>query len=767
MGVTKDAMREELSLVQMSPVDGMTPPLVRAEWVARPRLWWRLERALRSQVVLIAAPAGYGKSTLLTQWAACRDGSAVAWVQLDRADNDPTRLWAHVAMALGRVGCAVEVNGVEFVTANAMAMVDRVVPRVAQALADHGRRLTLVFEDLHLLRSTECSEQLKRLIDLLPSSVRVVLASRSDPLMRLGRLRVEGRLAEIRAADLAFTVPEAAALVAGQGISVSDSVVTELVEASEGWPAALYLAALSLAGRPDPDDFVHRLSGNDRFIADYLSEEVLARLDPELRAFILDMSVFDQFNAELASEAAQTGCSSRLLHQLERTNLFLISLSGGGWFRFHHLFRTFARSTLEMERPDRVDDLHRRGASWFLTHGDVEEAVHHLLAAGDTEEAARLIQTSWLELFDAGRSATVTSWLTQLHATPAAQGAAATVTGAWMAGLTGDVPDLRRHLTALASMTSDQALPDGTTSPRAALLLVRGLFGYDGPDQLVADARDAAELETDPASPWHAVACAALGHAGYLTGDAELARRMLAAGATSPVAPRTIQILADGLRALLEDEQGNTALSRRYAQQAMATVTDHGMHAMPHVLPAYTASGVVLAADGQLNEAMTILEVGLRTRRQTPGLSPWPLIHHLIAMVSVARRLGDLDKARTLLAEVDTLVTWPDASLAQTKNRIAVTRVLPSNRRPTGVLLGTPDAVLGEPLTPREVEILRRLRGTQTLREIAADLYVSHNTVKTITSSIYRKLGAHARAEAVTVARAIALRPAADRQHQG
>jgi len=341
------------------------------------------------------------------------------------------------------------------------------------------------------------------------------------------------------------------------------------------------------------------------------------------------------------------------------------------------------------------------------------------------------------------------------------------VTGAWMAALTGDVPDLRRHLTALASMTSDQALPDGTTSPRAALLLVRGLFGYDGPDQLVADARDAAELETDPASPWHAVACAALGHAGYLTGDAELARRMLAAGATSPVAPRTIQILADGLRALLEDEQGNTALSRRYAQQAMATVTDHGMEAMPHVLPAYTASGVVLAADGQLNEAMTILEVGLGTRRQTPGLSPWPLIHHLIAMATVARRLGDLDKARTLLEEVDTLITWPDASLAQTKNRIAVARVPPSNRRPTGVLLGTPDVLLGEPLTPREVEILRRLRGTQTLREIAADLYVSHNTVKTITSSIYRKLGAHARAEAVTVARAIVLRPAADRQHQG
>ena len=199
----------------------------------------------------------------------------------------------------------------------------------------------------------------------------------------------------------------------------------------------------------------------------------------------------------------------------------------------------------------------------------------------------------------------------------------------------------------------------------------------------------------------------------------------------------------------------------------MAIVTDHGMQAMPHVLPAYTASGVVLAADGHLSEAMDTLEVGLRARRQTPGLSPWPLIHHLVAMAGVARRLGDLDRAQTLLAEVDNLITWPDASLGQTRDRIALARVLPTGRRPSGVLLGAPDVRPAEPLTPREVEILRRLRGTQTLREIAEDLCVSHDTVKTITSSLYRKLGAHARAEAVTIARANAVQPTAtDWRHQ-
>lgn len=173
-------MRGNLSSVEVSTVHQTQPPPVRSEWVDRPRLRWRLERALRSQVVLIAAPAGYGKTTLLTQWAAGHDGSAVAWVDLDRADNDPTRLWAHLAVTLDRVGCAVDVNAVEFVAANATAIAGRVIPRVAHALADHGRPLTLVFEDVHMLRTTECCEQLERLIGLLPASVTVVLASRSD-----------------------------------------------------------------------------------------------------------------------------------------------------------------------------------------------------------------------------------------------------------------------------------------------------------------------------------------------------------------------------------------------------------------------------------------------------------------------------------------------------------------------------------------------------------------------------------------------------------
>jgi LuxR family maltose regulon positive regulatory protein len=343
--------------------------------------------------------------------------------------------------------------------------------------------------------------------------------------------------------------------------------------------------------------------------------------------------------------------------------------------------------------------------------------------------------------------------LAQLAGTPADTGAAASVTGAWIAALTGDQREMRRRLAILETSDAEQPLPDGTSSPRSALLLVRGLFGFDGPERMLADARGAVELETDPASPWHAVACAALGYAAFVVGDGALTRRMLHEAANSVVAPRTIHILAHALLSLSAAEDGQAGLARSHAEQAMAIVTEHGMQAMPNVLHAYTAYGAMLAADNRLTEAMDTMHTGLHTRRRTPGLSPWPLIHHLLAMAAVARRLGDLDQTETLLAEVDSLTPWTGDTMALTRGRIAVAHQ-GRHHQSEPAAAGT-----GEALTPRELEILHRLHGTQTLREIANDLYISHNTIKTITLSIYRKLGVHTREQAVATARSGTSRP--------
>jgi len=731
------------------PVEGVVegklhPPAVRAEWIGRPRLLRQVARAVGHRVLLIAAPAGYGKSTLVTQWVDTPEAGTAAWVRLDPGDNDPTRLWAHLAAALAGVGCPVDV-GVG--AGNSAAFLTLVLPRFVEALAAYPGPLTVVLDDLHAVRSRECCDQLDQLIATLPDHVHLVVVSRADPPLRLGRLRVAGEVVDIRGGDLAFTADEVAAVLEATHVTLSDTVLPELVRVTEGWPAAIYLAALSLVDRADPDDFVSALTGTDRFIADYLSEEVLGRLDPELHDFIVEMSLFDRFTAGLADHVRQSRFSAGMLRELERTNLFLISLQDDGWVRFHPLFATFARSELEIERPELLTELHRRGAEWFTAHGQVEDAVHHLVAGRADQEAANLVQANWLRFFDAGRSATVLAWLAELRCTPADAGPALTVTAAWVAALTGNQVEMRRRLRMLESMVDDAPLPDGTHSPHSALVLVRGMFGFDGPDQMLADAHRAVELEADRDSPWSTVARAALGYAGYLTGDVVLARRNLGDAARAAAAPTIIQILALGTLALCEAEQDNLPLSARLAAEAMDLVTANTLQAMPQAIFAYTAYGASLAGQNRLTEAKTVLQEGLDARRRTPGLSPWPLAHHLVVMAAVAARSGDEATTEELLTEVDDLTPWTERSMAATRNRVtAVRNLLNQPPRPH------PRAV-GESLTPRERQILRRLHGSQTLQEIATDLYVSHNTVKTITLSLYRKLGAHSRAEAIDIAR--------------
>ena len=719
-------------------------PSTRTEWIVRPRLLNVIAAAVRSAVVLVAAPAGYGKTTVITQWAASDRAGTVAWLTLTPADNEPIRLWMDLTAALERAGCAVNINDMGSIPPSSPTILATVVPRVAEALAAHPQPLTVVLDDCHVLRAANCSDQLDRLVELLPAHTHLVLISRSDPILRLGRLRVQGRLTDIRAHDLAFDADEVEAVLLAAGVALSKPELSELVRHTEGWPAAVYLAALSLIGSDDAESFIRNLSSNSRFIADYLSEEVLDRQDPELRAFIMTMAVFDGFTVALADHVIPGRAAPRLLHRLERTNLFLIPLRDG-WFRFHPLFASYAASALELEDPDHVAELHRRGAEWFAAHDHTDEAVRHLLAASDSQQAAALIQGNWLGYVESGRTTTILGWLHGLRGTPADTEASATVTAAWIAALTGDRAELRRRLEALESMTEDGPLPDGTKSPRSASMLIRGLFGFDGPDRMLADARRAAELENTPGTSWHAVACTALGHAALVTGDVALARAQLGEAARTPTAPAIVRLVALGTLALCEAEQGNYPLSERLAAQATDIVTEHHLHAQPQAIFAITAHGAALAAAGHLAEATTVLDDGLRERRHHPGLSPWPLVHHLLVAAAVAHHAGDPSHADQLLTELDDLIPWDDETIEPTRSRMAATRrsLTKSDPPPEG------DAHL----TPREQQVLRRLHGSQTLREIGRDLYLSHNTIKTITASVYRKLGAHSRTQAVEISR--------------
>ena len=597
------------------------PPPARRAWIPRPRLLAELSRATRLPVTVIAAPAGYGKSTVVTQWLGSgRAPARQAWVCLDAGDNDSTRFWTHLVSALERIGCAVDDNPIGFVAGSGGAMLTRVVPRVAEALAALGEPLTIVLDDAHLLLSPDCAAQLDALIDRLPTNVQLILISRSEPALRLSRLRLDGRLAEIRSRTLSFTAGEVRWLLRTEGLVLSPDAVSELLARTEGWPAAIYLALLSLRGRGDPDAFVRELSGNNRFIADYLSEEVLAREDPDLREFILDMSLFDRFNAALGDSVTGRPGSAGMIRRLARTNLFLIPLdSGEGWVRFHHLFASFARGALAAEDAARVPTLHLRGAEWFGAHDQIDEAIRHAIAGGADDAAAALIQRSWTRYFEAGRAATVAGWIRALDATSAHGRAPLELTAAWTAALTGQRAELNRRLTVLDTLPDTGPLPDGTASIRSATALLRGLFGFDGPDQLIAESAVAAELETDPSSPWYAVARAATGHAAYVLGDLARARADLLEAAEAPRAATTVRVLGLGLATLCDLESGDLESARQTADHSMRLVRDRALEAMPSSLWGFTAVGGVRLADGDPRGALEILDEGLQIRRRLPG----------------------------------------------------------------------------------------------------------------------------------------------------
>ena len=721
-------------------------PEVRGGWVDRRRLLDLFDQATRRPVVLVAAPAGYGKTTLATQWLAQRQGTrAAAWISLDAGDNDPGRLWTHVATALERAGCTLAPDVAGFMATNSGELIAGVLPKLVHALAGLPQELVIVLDDFHFVESAACHEQMGFLIDNLPDHAHVVVITRADPGLRLGRLRASGLLAEIRAEHLSFTTDEAEALLELEQVNLSRDGLTQLVERTEGWPAGVYLASLSMSGHPDPDEFVRRFGGNDRYVTSYLSEEVLNQHADRVRDFIVTMSVLDRFCAPLCDAVADTTGSAGILDRLERRNLFLVPLDGERrWFRFHHLFAEVARTELLRLPPEQVADLHLRAAGWFGSHGHIEDAFSHLMSAGRRGEAARLAQEHWLTYVDAGRAPTVLRWLQALGTGPGDADPAADVTAAWLAALFGDEPALASHLAALQGLGDHGPLPDGTRSVESAVALIRGTFGFGGPIDMRAAAQRAAELESDERSPYAAIAKLNLGQAAYISGELNLAREMFSDAALSEAAPVIIQVLALSGQALVEDELGRSDRSRELAERAMDLVQLRQLTAMPQASMAFTALGLAQATDGKLSDAIATLEEGLAMRRRYPA-GPWGMIHHLMVMARVAVQAGEIPMAQELLDDLGALmVRFPDGMSAMRARQAEIQAALRER-----LAAGAPE----EPLTHRELDVLLLLQSAMTVREIAAALYLSSNTVKTHIQALYRKLGAHSRTDAVSIAR--------------
>ena len=389
-------------------------PRSRRSLVPRSRLDDRLRQSADVRLTLVSAPTGFGKTTLLSKWVEANASAerTVAWLSLDPADNDATAFWTSVAASLRRALPSAATAGAMLQEPGPPPM-ESVVAALVNDLATVEGEVTLVLDDYHVIDAPDIQEQLASLIERLPPHVHVAIATRADPAFPLARLRARGELVEIRAADLRFTGDEATTYlneVAGLGLAAGD--VAALEERTEGWIAALQLAALSIQGRDDASEFIESFAGDDRFIVDYLAEEVLQRQSHEVRTFLLHTSILDRLTAPLCDAVTRQSGGRGMLEALDRGNLFVIPLDARReWYRYHHLFVDVLRARLTNDDPNTVRELHRRAAEWFDRHGERAEAIRHALAGEDNERAAHLIELAIPELRRARQETTLRRWL--------------------------------------------------------------------------------------------------------------------------------------------------------------------------------------------------------------------------------------------------------------------------------------------------------------------------------------------------------------------
>ena len=393
------------------------PPRVTRELVDRPRLAERL--GARPAVLLVSAPAGFGKSTLLAQLllgdSHRPDRPAVAWLSLDSGDSDPSSYWAYVLAALRTASPGLGASAQALLESPGGAPITTVLTSVINDLAGSHEDVVLVLDDYHVVHAPAIHEAMGFLVDHLPPQLRLVIATRSDPPLPLARLRARGELAEVRAADLRFTEPETVAYFAGMGLRLSAAEVSTLEGRTEGWVAALQLAALSLQGREDLTGFIDGFAGDDRHVVDYLVEEVVHRQPEAVRDFLLRTSVLPRLSGPLTDAVTGRTDGRAMLEALDRDNLFLVPLDDQRrWYRYHHLFADMLQARLLDELPGEARELHRRASAWFEQEGDTTAAVDHALAADDVDRAAGLVEAALPAMTRERREAQLRRWMEAL-----------------------------------------------------------------------------------------------------------------------------------------------------------------------------------------------------------------------------------------------------------------------------------------------------------------------------------------------------------------
>jgi ATP/maltotriose-dependent transcriptional regulator MalT len=718
-------------------------PVVREQTVRRERLLELLRAGADRKLTLVAAPAGSGKSTLLADWSRAEAPTRpVAWLSLDDGDNDPLVLWLHAIEALGRISPAVGRSAAPALSGSA-TIVDVVLPRLVNDLADEDG-IVLILDDFHRLTSGPARDSVAWFVEHSPATVQVVVATRSEPALPLPAMRAHGELLELRAGDLRFTSAEVETFLNGRlGLGLSGEDVELLTKRTEGWPAGVYLAALSLTQPGDRHAFVSRFGASSRHVVEFMAEEVLEAHGPAVQTLMVRCSILDRLCGPLCGALLERDDAADMLDALSRTNLFLIPLDDRGqWYRFHHLFSQLLSMELARREPGLAPTLHRRASAWHRAHGTTEEAINHALAGGAFGDAAELIVASWPSYANVGRYATVLGWLERLPVDLLPRSRPLLLVQAWIFSMSARRDEAARAIAAVERLGAldDGPLPDGFSSGEASLAVLRGVFPWADLGAALENARRAAELE-GPESPWRPVACFALGFALYFHGEFTEADAWFEECAALAPAREMWMVCGASLayRSLIAREHGRLSEQQELADQAQELAGQHPIEDLDADIP--LAVGAALAATGRFDEAVAQLDRSLATIRH--GGWPIDLARTLLEQAVVLRSLGRHHDAAAAIAEARAIIaSCPDPG-PMLPARLAALDRAPRRR----------DVAWHDQLSERELTVLRLLSGSLSEREIGRELYLSHSTVHSHVRSIYRKLGVSSRAEAVQQAR--------------
>ncbi|MGO9783579.1 MAG: hypothetical protein ACLPKE_01320 [Streptosporangiaceae bacterium] len=469
-------------------------PSIRPGTVDRSSLIERLAHGAPHPVISVVAPAGYGKTTLLSQWAE-RKYQAFPWVSVDEADNDPKVLLTYIAEALDAVE---PISGRVFdaLASPESSVAGSVIPRLGSAFRSMSSPIALVLDDVHVLHNSECRAAVSMLSDYLPGGSRLVLAGRAEPPLQIARLRAEGKVLEIGPDDLSLTREEASSLLRSADLHLGETEVAELYRRTEGWPVGLYLAALYLREGGLLEGAVVSFSGEDRFVSEYIKSEFLARISSRRRVFLTRTAVLERMCGPLCDTVLGLDGGAATLAELARSNLLLVPLDRQGrWYRYHHLFRDMLLAELDREEPALIPVLRRRAADWCLDNGLAEEALEYSIAAEDVDRAAGLVEERWLQVYQQGRDATLQRWIRWLDDRGGVEEhPIVAVAAAVSSAVTGRPVDADQWAYRVEGWQSqDVAEPDDPVSEAWATLL-RALLCRHGVEQMRADADEAARM---------------------------------------------------------------------------------------------------------------------------------------------------------------------------------------------------------------------------------------------------------------------------------